>query len=98
MSVPTLDEVLARPRTEVPAEHMTAALFAVIAEELLEQIELLEAKGLSYAREYLRYWESPKGGAAPRAPLGMNPRVADAVREVVRDHAMNARFTLGRRS
>lgn len=92
---PSLDRVLA-PR--VQPEHYTAALFAPIAEELLEQLELFEKKGTVYARAYLEYVRAGGQGQGPRAPLGMNVHVAKAIREVVMDHALNARFTAGRRS
>jgi hypothetical protein len=99
MAVPSLDEVLgSRSRVEVSPEHYTAALFAPIAEELLEQIEVLESQGAVYARAYLEYLRAGGQGYGPRAPLGMNPQVAKAVRDVVTDHVLHARFTLGRAS
>jgi hypothetical protein len=80
-----------------PAAHYTAALFAPIAEELVEQLTLFNQKGAGYARAYLQYLRAGGQGYGPRAPLGMNAHVARAIREVVMDHAQHARFTAGRR-
>lgn len=100
MSVPSLDEVLGtQPKSAVVVaeEHYTAAIFAPIAEELGELVELLEKKGLVYARAYLEHVRSGAQGYPPRAPLGMHRDVAKAVRDVVLDHCANARYTAGRR-
>lgn len=95
MSYPKLDEVLA---PEVAPEHYTSAVFAPIAEELLEQLELFEKVGTGYALAYLKYIRGGGQGYGPHAPLGMSPHIGKAIREVVMDHAQNARFTMGRRS
>lgn len=95
MSVPTLDQVLgAKPA--VADVHYTAALFAPIMEELLEMIDVLEREGGRYARAYLEHVRAGGRGYGPKAPLGMNPLVAKAIRDVVLDHAQNARFTMRR--
>lgn len=98
MSVPALDEVLGRRSVRVAVDHHTAAVFAPIAEELLEMVELLEGKGLAYAREYLEHVRAGGHGQPPGPPLGMHRRVSAAIRDVVLDHVQNARFTAGRRS
>lgn len=92
MTFPSLDDVLG------PAEHYTAALLEPIAEELGEQVDLLERTGATYAQRYLRHIRTGGQGQGPRAPRGMNAHIAKAVRDVVQDHALNARFTMGHRS
>lgn len=83
---------------DVLGGHYTAALLEPIAEELLEQVDLLERAGATYALRYLRHVRTGGQGYPPRAPLGMNAHIAKAVRDVVQDHALNARFTMGRKS
>lgn len=92
MTFPSLDDVLGPGRDG----HYTAALFAPIAEELGEQVELLERAGATYALRYLRHIRAGGQGQGPRAPRGMNAHIAKGVRDVVQDHALNARFTMGR--
>lgn len=94
-ALPTLDEVLGA--APVAEEHYTAAIFAPIAEELLEMVQLLERQGIVYAKAYLEHVRGGGQGYGPRAPRGMHREVAKAIRDVVQDHVMNARFTAGRR-
>jgi hypothetical protein len=99
VSLPTLDEVLGAKRgPRISDAHYTSAIFAPIAEELLEMVDVLEREGAVYARAYLEHLRSGGQGYGPHAPLGMHKDVARAVRDVVMDHAMNARFTAGRRA
>ena len=78
------------------SDPSTVDLFTPIAAELGEMLDVLDRDGGGYARRYLAHIREGGQGYGPRAPLGMHPLVAKAVRGVVRDHFEMARFENGK--
>lgn len=83
-----VDYATTRPQR---CDPMTENADAVL-EEIEVQIELLDKRGGTYAREYFAHMLSRRDAGNPRPPAGMHPLIARALRDMVADEATAVRL------